>query len=172
MQDPDRPQALPFKLFTGLGWLFICTLVVASTTGYSVALVATVLLLGSLVCGGLPLWWLTGWAMRRESRVGQFTVRSLLFVTLYAAVFLGFVRWIVVAGRAHGAFPVSQDLGKTVAFVTLICLMLLVISLPVLICMTEVVLWGAVWLLKRPAVRRWRRARRSDEEHSQPSEDS
>lgn len=172
MERRNQPDHLWFKLFTGLLWLALPAAVLHVVTGYPFVFIFVMLFLGSLLCCGLGLWWMTLWALRRDSRVGQFTVGSLLFATLFLAMFLGFVRWVVGAGAAAQGFHGSQDNGPVFLAVALICLVWCAISVSIVASMTEAVLWGAVWLLKRPAVRRWRRSLRNRADQSQPSDDS
>lgn len=104
---------------------------------------------GFLVCGGLGLWWLTLWARQKNGRLGQFGIGSLLFLTLFAAIFLGTVRWIVV--QALHQSPRADSAGLF-CIVALICLVVVLISIPWVLRMSEALLWAGVWFFK---VRRW-----------------
>lgn len=124
------------------------------------------LFLGSQLCSGLVLWWMTLWASRRESRLGQFGVGSLLFAALFVAMFLGFVRWNMIASAPEGT--VFTNPGELFSIIALVLLVWLLLSFRILAGLTEAVLWGAVWVLNRPGFRRWRRRKPEDRE---PAED-
>ncbi len=117
-----------------------------------------------VIYSGLGIWWLTLWAKQKDARPGQFGIGSLLLVTVWVAIFLNTVRWIVVRAseQSHEAFGVD-------AFckVALICLVLACSSIPFVLSMSEAVLWAAVWLINRPRVRQWLRGRKK-RDHSSP----
>lgn len=162
MTARGQPQRLVLKFVVGMIWLFLPAIALAAISGQPVALVLVILSLAWLVCSGLLLWWMTLWASRRESRLGQFGVGSLLFAAVFVALFLGFVRWIVMAPLPAGT--VLTNPGELFCVVALVVLFWLVVSLRILAGLTEAVLWGAVWVLNRPGVRRWRRRKPEDRE--------
>jgi len=70
---------------------------------------------------------LTLWARQRDARLGQFGIGSLLLLTVFVAIFLGTVRWIVVQALEH--WPQSDSIGVFCIF-ALICLVLACFSVP------------------------------------------
>lgn len=167
MREHYRLEGLGGKFFKGLFWLFVSAVPLSMLTGHSIPVMLAMLFVGSLFCAGLVLWWMTLWASRRESRLGQFGIGSLLFVTLFVAMFLGFVRWLVSEGKAYGTVAAGEE---DMAFLIIAPAFLIWsgVSLGILPGMVEAVLWGAVWFLKRPVVRRWFRRKRKN---SEPAED-
>ena len=119
------------------------------------------------VCGGLGLWWLTLWARQKDARRGQFGIGSLLFLTVFVAMFFGIVRWIVV--RSSQQWPQADSIG-VFCIVAVICLLLACLSIPFVLCMGEAVLWAAVWFVKQPQVRRLLHGRSKNDRRSMDSE--
>jgi uncharacterized membrane protein YidH (DUF202 family) len=114
---------------------------------------------------GLALAWLTLWGERRDSRLGQFGVGSLLFLAVYIAMYCGVVRWVwTTESERAGSDP--QDY-VALGAIAAVCLVVGLVGIPFLVRMTEALLWGAVWLLNHPWVRSRRRARlRAKENHA------
>jgi hypothetical protein len=118
------------------------------------------LLGGFLACGGLGLWWLTLWARQKDGRLGQFGIGSLLFLTVFAAMFFGTVRWIVV----QISLPSHQaDNAELFSKVALISLIVGLCSIPWVLRMSEALLWAAVWFVK---FRRWVREQEKSDDRS------
>lgn len=105
--------------------------------------VLPVLFGGSVAVGGLALWWLALWARRKETRPGQFGVGSLMFLTLFAALYLGAVRglltlapdapagiWVFLLTALFGLLPVA-------------------VSIPFVLMMLDALLWAGVWVVRR-----------------------
>ena len=102
----------------------------------------------TLFTGTILLVWLTRWAMRDDGRISQFGIGTLLMLTGLAAVYLGFVRWLIdrsdplqnadYSGKFIGVCVLSVFL---MAF-SLIPLLRMAESLVRLA--TEVVRWGPV----------------------------
>ena len=145
-----------FRFLVGLGWTATVASVFSLST-YCPFLFAFNAVLGCfLVGGGLGLWWLTLWARQKNARLGQFGIGSLLFLLVFAALFFGTVRWIVDLGP-------QADNAVAFCVCALICVVLAAISVPFVLFMGEAVLWAAVWLVKRPQVRRWIRGWRNND---------
>ncbi len=145
---------------TGVAWTAAVAIVLSLNTQCAFPLAFAAVLGGFLVCGGLGLWWLTLWARQKNGRLGQFGVGSLLFLMVYAAIFFGTVRWIVV--RASTQWRGADSVGLF-CVVALICLLVALISVRFVLGMSEAVLWAAVWLVNRPQVRRWIRGWRKND---------
>lgn len=153
-------RRLWFRFLTGLAYTALIANVFSVCTNctYPFAFVAV---LGSFfLYGGLGLWWLTLWARQRDARPGQFGVGSLLLLMVFAAMFLGTVRWIVV--QVSQQWPQSDGIGVFCIF-AVICLLLACISIPFILWMSEAMLWAAVWFVRRPQVRRLLRGRRKND---------
>jgi uncharacterized membrane protein len=132
------------RLLVGLGWLAIVASVVSAATAIPFPRVFAVILAYALICSGLGLAWLTLWAERKDSRLGQFTIGSLLFLTVFVAIFFGGVRWIVALS------PFRDKFGS----ILLPSLVAVVCSVSPVLGMTEALLWLAVWCIKRRPPRR------------------
>jgi hypothetical protein len=156
---PDRPP-MPapwrrwFWFFAGLGYLAVVALAVTAMTEAPYLLVFPGLVAGALFCGNLVLLWMTLWARRKDSRLGQFTIGSMLFLMTFTAFFFGFVRWLTT--RALQRWP-SPNATEPFVVIAIMCLVLTFVSVPFVVGMTDAVLWAAVWCIRRPRVRRWLR---------------
>ena len=157
--DPPSASTLWRRSVGGLAYLGFVALILSRLTGKPFLLVLLGLLFGVFFSGGVALVWLVRWALRQESRVGQFSIASLLLVTAFAAAFFGAVRWLVTNvddRQVPGRFgPV---------YVAIVCVFLAGIGIPVVLYLVEAFVWLAAWLVRRPAVQRWlaRRRRRSE----------
>jgi hypothetical protein len=100
-----------------------------------------------VICGVLGLWWLTRCARQKDSRRGQFGIGSLLLLTVFAAMFLGTVRWIVL--RVEEKQPLPDSLGAF-CVIAVVCSFFACISIPFVLCLNEALLWAAVWLIRSP----------------------
>jgi hypothetical protein len=159
VRPPRTRSELWFRFLAGLAWLAFVAFALAVATSASYPLVFAGVLGGVVVCSSLGLTWLTLWARRKDSRLGQFGIGSLLFLTVYAALFFGTVRWILVRFAAQANR--SPNSGEAFLIVAAICLVVAIVSVPVVLAMTEAVLWAAVWLARRAPIRRLQRTRRS-----------
>jgi hypothetical protein len=116
---------------------------------------------GALLCSGVGLVWLTLWAELEDGRLGQFGVGSLLFAAFYAAMFFGLVRWVCTS-LPH-AERTSLSEAALFIMVAIPCLISALVGVYFVLPLTESLLWAAVWMLRRPRVRRflgrWRRRR-------------
>lgn len=107
---------------------------------------------GALLCSGLVLTWLTLWASRPDSRLGQFGIGSFLFLGVFVALFFGTVRWIVIESSKQAGW--SAHHWEPFVVVTIVGLAVVVILTPIMLGMTEAVLWAMVWLIRRLPIRR------------------
>jgi hypothetical protein len=154
---PSSRLRLWFGFLAGLLYLALVAGIFCLITGSPFPLVFAAVVAGSLFCGGLGLAWITLWAVRKDARLGQFTVGSLLFLMVFVAIFFGMVRWLATRIAEQDGAP--DDLFMF-AWFTVMCLVLTGVAIPLVLRMTEAVLWAAVWLVRRPAVRHWLAARR------------
>jgi hypothetical protein len=157
--EPTSRRRLWLHFLAGLAYTALVATFFSGCTQCAFPFVFTAVLSGFFVCGGLGLWWLKLRVTKKDARLGQFSVGSLLFLMAFVAMFFGTVRWIVVRVS-------QQEQGLQADSVTLfcifapICLVLAPISMPFVLRMIEAVIWAAVWFVKRPPVHRWIRGRR------------
>jgi len=157
-RGPRLGQSLWRLLFAvgylaGIAWAF--------GAGARVSFVSTLLALlaGTVFTTTLALVWLTRSALRADGRQGQFGLGSLLFLTTFAAIYFGTVRWVVVHAARSPAVRPGEELG-VFAIVGALCLVAAVVAVPIVFAAADSLVWFAVWLVRRPRVRRWLRARR------------
>ncbi len=155
-KSPTHRRLLWLRFLAGVVWLGSFAGLLSDLTRLSFWAVFAGVLSASLISGSLALWWLGLWATRPGSRLGQFGIGSLLFLTAFVAIYLGAVRWLVIgaqrnlSARGDGAdFAPEMDLFAAIAVTVLI---LAAFSIPALVVLTEGVLWAAVWLVRRPFV--------------------
>jgi uncharacterized membrane protein len=98
----------------------------------------------------LAIWWLALWATQKDARPGQFGIGSLLFLAAFVAIYCGAVRWIVTLMPSSTPASESRDFCS----VAVIMLIVAVVSVGPVFCLSDGLLWAAVWLVKRPGVRR------------------
>ena len=146
------------QFLASLVYLAMVAVGVTAATGHHFLIVFVGVVLGAVFCSGLALFWMTLWALRDDDRPGQFGLGSLFFLTGFVSIYFATVRWLVVAGQRNWA---SEE-NTTGLFLTIsaICLVLLAITIPFVLLLTESLIWFAVWIVHRPAVRRWLRQRR------------
>jgi hypothetical protein len=97
--------------------------------------------------GSLALFWLTLGAKQRNARPGQFGIGSLLLLMVFVAIFFGAVSWLTA--QALPEYRIAAF-----CFTSVILLVAIGLFIPIGLGMLESLLWGAVWLVKRPVVRR------------------
>jgi hypothetical protein len=131
------------SFFGGLAWLCLLAFVLSAVLQASFWAVLLGLFLVMLLVGGLAFWWLTLWALRKDGRLGQFGIGSLLFLTLFVAIYLSAVRWLITM------LPGAPVQGCSFLIVALIGLVPVAISIPILLPMLDAILWAAVWLKNR-----------------------
>ncbi|MBN2474919.1 MAG: hypothetical protein JXB62_09955 [Pirellulales bacterium] len=150
--QPTSRRRLLGQLLIGLAYLALVAAMLRSTTGHSFLVVLPAVIGGALFCSGLALAWLTLWAVRNDGRLGQFGLGSLFFLTVFAALYFGLVRWLVVAVE-RGSAARTGDGGRFLSTAVL-CLVVVLTSVPFVLGMTESLLWLAVWIVRRRPVRK------------------
>jgi hypothetical protein len=101
---------------------------------------------------GLAMVWMSRWAMRKESQITQFGISTMLLMLFYAGLYLGIIRWLMLQspwGVTGNTDEALVFLGTAVIFT--ICS---VAAIPFILSMTESLLWFAIWLQKKPWIRR------------------
>ncbi len=153
-----RPGESICRLLLAAGYLAGIAWGIGAATAVSFAWTLLALLAGTVFTTTLALVWLTRSAIGEEGRRGQFRLASLLFVTTFAAIYFGAVRWVVV--RAAPTVAPENEMG-VFAIVGVFCLVAVAVAVPIVFAAADSLVWFAVWLVRRPRVRRWLRARRS-----------
>ena len=137
-------------LFLGLLALVVSAFVFTSTSGRDLLPIFFALLFGTCFTGTILLVWLARWAMRNDGRTGQFGIGTLLMLTGLAAVYLGFVRWLIDQSGPQ------KSVGHTEDFIT-VCItsvILMAFSLIPLLSMAESLVWLAALMVRWGPVRR------------------
>jgi hypothetical protein len=147
-----------FSFLVGLAYLAALSLAIVALTGTAFWIVFPAVVAGAAAASGLALAWATLWALRDDGRLGQFTVGSLLFLTVFVSGYFALVRWLAIAARQN----LKLDIPDAPAFATfgVASLLPILIGIPLMVRMAESVVWFGVWLVRRPAVRDWLRRRR------------
>jgi hypothetical protein len=162
---PEPPPTSRFTLLLrflgGLAYMAILSAVFSEVAETEFLLVFLAVVCGALFSCGLALFWAVGAVLSGTGRPGQFGIRSLLFLTVYVAIYASLVRWLAIhSSNAEDALPI-------IAF---FCLVLMMVSVPVLIFWTESLVWTAVWIVRRNCVQSWLSKRRDRiRRHSPPS---
>lgn len=161
------PDHLPGTRFTrflfGLVYLAFISSMIAQGTRQPFWVIFAVVFSGAVFTCGLALWWLTLWALRKDARWGQFGLGSLLFLTAFVAIYFSAVRWLVTmlpnVQRAATLPNIAPQDTQPWAFLQIAMwgLIIVVVSIPYMLVMTDGLLWAAVWLVKQPALRRFRK---------------
>jgi hypothetical protein len=154
VSEPQPTSRLVLRLrFLG-GLLYLAAIAAMFSAATEIAFVPMLLAVvcGALFACGLALVWAFGTAIRDDIRPRQFGISSLMFLTVYVALYFGVVRWLAI----H--IPNAAD---DLPFIAGFCLALAVISIPVLILWTESLVWMAVWTVRRDCVQSWLSRRRS-----------
>ena len=158
---PTSRRRLWFQFLAGLFYLAIVSVILCVATGRPFAVIMAAVVVTSLLCSGLVLLWLTLWAVRKDSRLGQFGIGSLFFLTVFVALYFSAVRWVVQEiernptelKHLEGTFPPVAITGLFVVYA----------GIPFVARMTESLMWFAVWLVRRPSIKRFlARRRRTD----------
>ena len=142
----SRFRRLSNQFVVGLGYFSALAAVVWGMTGYPYWLVWLGVFAAYAVSAGLMLTWLTLWARRDDGRLGQFSVGSLLLLTVFAAMFFGLVRWLDDATTRF--YPVLAQ-GSHFGSIAINVLLALLLSIPFAIRLTESLIWLAVWVVRR-----------------------
>lgn len=126
--------------------VIICPALVLLTDCHPL-LVFLAVMTGVIFTSTVVLAWATLWAIRKNTRENQFSISTILLLTLLAAAYLGAIRWIAdLAGEQLGAGS------QTFLAAAVICVILTIVSLPFLVLTMESLIWFAVWLVRRPWV--------------------
>ena len=149
---PTSRLALHLRFSCGLGYLAIIAGFFSLATGIGFPLAFLAVVCGALFSCGLALAWATGWALRDDNRPRQFGISSLMFLTVYVALFFSVVRCLAMFGR---------NTPDELLAIVVACLVLTVASVPVLVLWTESLTWLAVWVVRRDCVQSWLARRRS-----------
>jgi len=97
---------------------------------------------------GLALCWVTLWARREDSKVGQYTIGSFFFLTVFLAGFLSLTRWVATAFAREDLGSTTPTVGQFLA-VALVCSVFLTASIPFMLRAAESVIWLSVRFLRR-----------------------
>ncbi len=142
----------------GAGFLAFLATPISLIAEISFMIVFPVLFAFVVSCGALLLAWQKPWVRRADSERRQFGISSVLLLTTIAAIFLGLVRWLMCVITER-----TDALDESIPLFLALALFALVAAIPTIILglhMTESLLWGAVWIVRRPWFRRMMRARR------------
>ncbi len=153
--DPIQPTSrarLWWQFLAGVFYLAVVAACLSGATRHHFLLMLLAVVGGAIFCSSLALLWLTLWALRKESRLGQFGLGSLFLLTLFVALYAGLVRWLAVAIGQDRA-QTGGD-GELFVQIAVVCLFPLLIAIPFVLGMTESLLWLAVWILRRRPIRR------------------
>ncbi len=144
------------RFVLGVAWLALVTGSLQVLTGLGFWVIFAGVLGSALISGGLALWWLGLWASRPGFRLGQFGIGSLLFLTVFVALYLGAARWLTDAAQwnvpSTGNHVRAASSSGSFVSVTVLLFILAASSIPACLAVTEGVLWAAVWLVQRRAV--------------------
>lgn len=151
------------RLLGGLLYLFFVTCIFSGITGTPFLPVFLAVLCGTVFCIVVGLIWLTNSALNKEARRWQFGIGSMLMTTLFASIYFSVVRWLVVNQWRPSYVKGDAGLGQFLGFGVL-CFILAALGIPFLILLADRLVWFAVWLVKRPLVRRWLANRRTGRE--------
>jgi hypothetical protein len=153
--DPSRPTPLRLwlRFSTGIIYLALISTFLSLGLQYSFIFTFAVVLGGTLVCSALALTWITLWAQRRDSQLGQFGIGSLMFLTLFAAIFCAVVRSITSRLMELHAVTQADDL-QILAAVGAVTIVIIAVSLAFVLRLIESLLKAAVWLVRQRWLRR------------------
>jgi hypothetical protein len=150
-----RPRVRPlFRFAAGLGYLALVAHISSSVTEVDFLPMFLAIVAGAAACTTLAITWLTCSALREDARAGQFGLGSLFFLTTFAAIYFGLIRWLVVHSR-HAVVRGPIDVWQQYLAIGLVCVFLSVLAVPFLVIMADSLVWLAVWIVRRPKVRRW-----------------
>lgn len=148
--EVQRSQ-LWLRFMAGLAWLAVMAELLSRLADRPFAVVYAVTVGVSLFASGLALTWLYRWALNENSRERQFGISSLLFATTFIAIYFAGVRWAAaqVEARVHEHLPWQALAAIIVAWTVFIG-----VTCPFVLWITEALLWFAVWLVRKPPVKR------------------
>jgi hypothetical protein len=153
---PSSPQTcriyLALRFAAGLAWLAMLAAIFSSMTNSSFFLMFAALVTGAVFTAGLAVVWLARWAVRENARPGQFSIGSLLFLTVFVAIYFGAVRWL--ASHLPGNPLHSYQNAVVYLPISIFCLLAALLSAPIVLGMLDVLLRLAVSSLEFPPIRR------------------
>ena len=154
--EPGRPAGARrsfasrlLRFLSGLGYLALVALVLSGVTEVDFLPMFLAVVAGAALCTTLAIVWLTCSALREDARPGQFGLGSLFFLTTFAAIFFGVVRWLVVHCKPFVARGAGDSFDRFLAL-GIACLLLGAIAVPFLVVMAENLVWAAVWPIAGP----------------------
>ena len=162
-KPPDARQWPASRLLrfpVGFAYLALVAWILSSITDVGFLPMFVAVVIAAAFCTTLAIVWLTCWALREDARPGQFGLASLFFLTTLAAIYFGVIRWLMVHYKPFPAYR-SNDHLETYMALAVVCLFLALVAVPFLLVTAETVVWAAVWIVRRPIVRRWLHRRRS-----------
>lgn len=153
--DPSTQQARLIRQFVGgLLYLACISMPLAGLIQCNFFLVLGAVTTGVVFTGTIVLVWAASCASRTDAHRSQFSILTLLVLTLLAAIYLGTVRYLA------DLIDIRVGTGQpTFLIAAVICLILTGISLPFLLLFMDSLVWIAVWLVRRPWVQRCLRTR-------------
>ena len=143
---------LQLRFLGGVLYLAAIAAMFSAATGSGFVPMFLAVACGALFVCGLALVWAFGAPFREDIRPRQFGISSLLFLTVYVSLYFGVVRWLVIN---------SPDAEDELPFIAGFCLVLTLVSVPVLIIWTESLVWLAVWMVRRDCIQSWLLRRRN-----------
>ena len=138
-------------LLFGLGAIAFSALILCTPSGHGFWPVFFALAGSLLFTGTILLVWLTRWALRDDGQISQFGIGTLLMLTGLAAVYLGFVQWLI---DRTGPLENTDHTSRFIA-VCIISAILLAISLIPLLSMAESLVWLATRMVRWGWVQKW-----------------
>jgi hypothetical protein len=141
------------QFIAGMLYLAMISLVLSVVLRYTFLSTYASVLGVTLLSSILALVWITRWAERRDSKLGQFGIGSLLFLMLFAAIFCSILRVIIARMDEIERIDESHRLAVIAALGAFIAVVIL-LSFPLVLHMVESLLKAAVWLIHRPWLRR------------------
>ena len=156
--QPDQPTGggrLWTKFLVGSLYLTFVAAFFALITDSNFLKIWLAVFLGVIFLGILALAWLTGWAQRNDGRLGQFGIPSLLYLTVFVAIFFSVVRWLAVNDRFTDEIGARDYVGAAI-----ICACLFGFGASLMIGFMESLVWSTVWIVRRRPMRRWLLRRR------------
>jgi hypothetical protein len=145
----QRSAQLIRQFIGGMVYLAFISGVLTGVTEGNFFVVFAAVITGVVFTGTAILVWATSWAIRKESRRGQFSIATMMFLTFLAALYLGVIR--LIANQID--LPRNEE--PTFLIAAVACVMLTVFSAPFLLLLMESLVWFAAWLVRRP----WMQAR-------------
>lgn len=149
-QTSKSRSRLAWQLAVGIFYLAMVSTLLAKFTDGSFWIVFAAVVSGAVFTGTVILTWATLWALRQDTRKNQVSIQTLLFLMTVVGAYLGVVRLLAdLGGDRLGAGSAS------LLSVAVFCLVLTVLSLPVMVLIMESLVWFAAWLVRGPWIQRW-----------------